>query len=108
MLGKLFRAGISPLRAANRISRARYENLVPAIRETLSDAIAAGGSSIRDYVHSDGGAGCFQIQAGVYDRAGEPACAAAGGQTSSPGRAKHLLLRRLPALKGFCKPLFLC
>jgi len=68
----LFRAGISPLRAANRISRARYESLVPAIRETLSDAIAAGGSSIRDYVHSDGGAGCFQIQAGVYDRAGLP------------------------------------
>ncbi len=67
----LFRAGISPLRAANRISRARYEILVPAIRETLADAIAAGGSSIRDYVHSDGGAGCFQIQAGVYDRAGE-------------------------------------
>lgn len=75
----LFRAGISPLRAANRISRARYESLVPAIRETLSDAIAAGGSSIRDYVHSDGGAGCFQIQAGVYDRAGLP-CLRCEGQ----------------------------
>lgn len=74
----LFRAGISPLRAANRISRARYDILVPAIRETLSDAIAAGGSSIRDYVHSDGGAGCFQIQAGVYDRAGQP-CLRCGG-----------------------------
>lgn len=75
----LFRAGISPLRAANRISRLRYELLVPAIRATLSDAIAAGGSSIRDYVHSDGGAGCFQIQAGVYDRAGQP-CLRCGGQ----------------------------
>ena len=75
----LFRAGISPLRAANRISRTRYARLVPAIRETLSDAIAAGGSSIRDYVHSDGGAGCFQIQAGVYDRAGLP-CLRCGGQ----------------------------
>ncbi|MBS1130062.1 MAG: DNA-(apurinic or apyrimidinic site) lyase [Proteobacteria bacterium] len=74
----LFRAGISPLRAANRVSRARYEILVPAIRETLSDAIAAGGSSIRDYVHSDGGAGCFQIQAGVYDRANQP-CLRCGG-----------------------------
>jgi formamidopyrimidine-DNA glycosylase len=74
----LFRAGISPLRAANRISRARYEVLVPAIRETLSDAIAAGGSSIRDYVHSDGGAGCFQVRPAVYDRAGSLACAAAG------------------------------
>jgi formamidopyrimidine-DNA glycosylase len=75
----LFRAGISPLRAANRISLARYESLVAAIRQTLSDAIAAGGSSIRDYVHSDGGAGCFQIQAGVYDRAGQP-CLRCGGQ----------------------------
>ena len=68
----LFRAGISPLRAANRISRERYGRLVPAIRQTLSDAIAAGGSSIRDYVHSDGGAGCFQVDCAVYDRAGEP------------------------------------
>lgn len=87
----LFRAGISPLRAANRISRKRYEILVPAIRETLSDAIAAGGSSIRDYVHSDGGAGCFQIQAGVYDRAGEP-CLRCGGvvkQIRQAGRSTY-------------------
>jgi formamidopyrimidine-DNA glycosylase len=87
----LFRAGISPQRAANRISRARYALLVPAIRETLSDAIAAGGSSIRDYVHSDGGAGCFQIQAGVYDRAGEP-CLRCGGivrQIRQAGRSTY-------------------
>ncbi len=74
----LYRAGISPLRAANRIGGGRFDGLVASIRETLSDAIAAGGSSIRDYVHSDGGAGCFQIQAGVYDRAGEP-CLRCGG-----------------------------
>jgi len=87
----LFRAGISPLRAANRISRARYGVLVPAIRETLSDAIAAGGSSIRDYVHSDGGAGCFQIQAGVYDRAGEPClrCGAVVKQVRQAGRSTY-------------------
>lgn len=87
----LFRAGISPLRAANRISAARYALLVPAIRETLSDAIAAGGSSIRDYVHSDGGAGCFQIQAGVYDRAGQP-CLRCGGvvrQVRQAGRSTY-------------------
>lgn len=87
----LFRAGISPLRAANRISRARYGVLVPAIRETLSEAIAAGGSSIRDYVHSDGGAGCFQIQAGVYDRAGQP-CLRCGGvvrQIRQAGRSTY-------------------
>jgi len=82
----LFRAGISPLRAANRISRARYELLVPAIRETLSAAIAAGGSSIRDYVHSDGGAGCFQIQAAVYDRDGQ-ACVRCEGQVKQVRQA---------------------
>ena len=74
----LFRAGISPLRAANRISRERYGRLVAAIRQTLTDAIAAGGSSIRDYVHSDGGAGCFQVECAVYGRAGEP-CQRCGG-----------------------------
>ena len=68
----LFRAGISPLRAARRISRERYRILVQAIRETLETSIAAGGSSVRDYVHSDGGAGSFQLSCAVYDRQGEP------------------------------------
>jgi len=68
----LFQAGISPLRAAGRISRARYQVLVPAIRATLANAIAAGGSSLRDYVHSDGGAGSFQLSCTVYDRCGDP------------------------------------
>lgn len=87
----LFRAGISPLRAANRISRARYGLLVTSIRETLSDAIAAGGSSIRDYVHSDGGAGCFQIQAAVYERDGEPCrrCAGVIRQIRQSGRSSY-------------------
>lgn len=87
----LFRAGISPLRAANRISGERYERLVPAIRQTLSDAIAAGGSSIRDYVHSDGGAGCFQVDCAVYDRAGAP-CRRCGGsvrQIRQSGRSTY-------------------
>ncbi len=87
----LFRAGISPLRAANKISARRIELLVPAIRQTLSDAIAAGGSSIRDYVHSDGGAGCFQVQAGVYDRAGQE-CLRCGGvvrQIRQAGRSTY-------------------
>ena len=68
----LFRAGISPLRVASRISRKRYQLLVAAIRTTLEASIAAGGSSVRDYVHSDGGAGCFQLSCAVYDRAAEP------------------------------------
>ena len=68
----LFSAGISPLRAANRISRERYGRLASAIRATLEASIAAGGTSVRDYVHSDGGAGCFQLSCAVYDRAGDP------------------------------------
>ena len=68
----LFLAGISPLRAANRIGLARYRTLASAIRCTLETSIAAGGSSVRDYVHSDGGAGSFQLSCAVYDRAGEP------------------------------------
>ncbi|MCK6390756.1 MAG: formamidopyrimidine-DNA glycosylase, partial [Azonexus sp.] len=79
------------LRAANRISRLRCEALVLSVRETLSDAIAAGGSSIRDYVHSDGGAGCFQIQAAVYDRAGAPCvrCQGVVRQIRQAGRSTY-------------------
>lgn len=73
----LFQAGVSPRRAANRISLQRYRILAGAICSTLQAAITAGGSSVRDYVHSDGGAGCFQLSCAVYDRAGEP-CPACG------------------------------
>lgn len=68
----LFGAGISPLRAAGKISLARCRKLAIAIRKTLEASIAAGGSSVRDYVHSDGGAGCFQLSCAVYDREGLP------------------------------------
>ena len=68
----LHRAGISPLRTGDRISRQRYRVLADSIRSTLLASIAAGGSSVRDYVHSDGGAGCFQLTCAVYGRAGEP------------------------------------
>lgn len=74
----LFRAGISPRRAAGRISLPACRRLVAAIRETLQAAIAAGGSSIRDYVHSDGGSGCFQLECAVYGRAGQ-VCRRCGG-----------------------------
>ncbi len=68
----LFGAGIRPTIAAGRISRARYDLLAAAIRQTLSNAIAAGGSSLRDYVKADGEPGYFQLQTMVYDRADEP------------------------------------
>jgi formamidopyrimidine-DNA glycosylase len=74
----LFRAGISPLRQARRIGHERLERLVAAVQETLREAIAAGGSSVRDYVHSDGGAGSFQLQVHVYGRTGQT-CHRCGG-----------------------------
>jgi formamidopyrimidine-DNA glycosylase len=68
----LFRAGIRPSRTANRISRARLSRLVEAIRETLTDAIAKGGSTLRDYVDSRGERGYFQLDYYVYGRVNEP------------------------------------
>ena len=68
----LFRAGIPPRTAARRLSLERCAVLVEKIRETLELAIGAGGSTLRDYVASDGRAGYFQNQFLVYDRAGEP------------------------------------
>ena len=68
----LFLAGISPRRAAGKLTRPQCERLCAAVRTTLERSIAAGGSSVRDYVHSDGGAGSFQLTCAVYGRAGEP------------------------------------
>src|SRR4051812_12195605 len=56
----LFRAGVHPRRRAGRLTRAQCERLVRNVRETLHDALAAGGSSLRDFVHSDGASGYFQ------------------------------------------------
>jgi formamidopyrimidine-DNA glycosylase len=68
----LFRAGIDPRRRAGKISLEKYEKLVAAIKVTLRAAIKAGGSSLRDFVGSDGASGYFQNHALVYDRAGMP------------------------------------
>lgn len=87
----LFRAGISPLRAASRIGREGCGRLTEAVRQTLAEAIAAGGSSIRDYIHSDGSGGWFQLQCAVYDRAGQ-ACRRCGGlvrQIRQAGRSTY-------------------
>ena len=68
----LFHAGIHPRTPAYRLSRARCATLAQAIRKTLEQAIVAGGSSLRDYVGSDGMAGNFQSQFMAYGRGGEP------------------------------------
>lgn len=69
-------AGIDPRRAAARISLARYERLTTAIREVLDQAIAKGGTTLRDFVKSDGQPGYFRHELAVYDRKGQacPTC----------------------------------
>ena len=80
----LFRAGISPKRLAGSVAGARAARLVPAIKDVLADAIAAGGSTLRDYVQADGGLGYFQHAFKVYGREGE-ACERCGGVPPCPG-----------------------
>jgi formamidopyrimidine-DNA glycosylase len=68
----LNRARISPFKAAGGISRPRLEKLVVEIRAVLTEAIAAGGSTLRDHVRPDGALGYFQHRFRTYDREGEP------------------------------------
>lgn len=68
----LFRAGIHPHRAANRVSRARYERLVREVKAVLTEAITAGGSTLRDFVNAAGEPGYFQLDYFVYGRNGQP------------------------------------
>ena len=68
----LFRAGIRPQMAANRLSLARCRRLVTNLKEVLQEAILLGGSTLRDFVHSDGSSGYFQQNYHVYGRTGEP------------------------------------
>jgi formamidopyrimidine-DNA glycosylase len=68
----LFRAGIHPKTAAGKVSRERCGRLVQAIRDTLNAAIDAGGSTLRDFVGSDGNPGYFQQNCYAYGRSGEP------------------------------------
>ncbi len=68
----LYRARISPVRAAGRISLARYRDLAQAVADVLSEAIEAGGTTLRDFVDGEGRPGYFRHHLQVYGRAGEP------------------------------------
>jgi formamidopyrimidine-DNA glycosylase len=68
----LFRAGIRPGLAAGRVSRARMELLVHAIRDVLTEAIGVGGTTLRDYVDASGMPGYFRQRLFVYERTGRP------------------------------------
>jgi formamidopyrimidine-DNA glycosylase len=80
----LFRSNLSPQRSAHTIPGIRATRLVPAIQETLREAIAAGGSSLRDYIQPDGELGYFQHAWKVYGREGEP-CANCPGKPVCSG-----------------------
>jgi formamidopyrimidine-DNA glycosylase len=68
----LFRAGIHPLAVASRLRGERPRKLFDAVVAVLTEAIAAGGSSISDYVDAEGRKGFFQLSHRVYQRTGEP------------------------------------
>jgi formamidopyrimidine-DNA glycosylase len=68
----LFRAGISPKRVPSRLARPQWAHLSRAIRSVLLDALASGGSTIRDYVDSSGRQGSFAVRHRVYGRGGLP------------------------------------
>ena len=75
----LHAAGIRPARAAARITRVQYDALAKAVRTTLTSAIRAGGTTLRDFRNADGNPGYFSVALKVYGRAGLP-CLTCGGQ----------------------------
>ena len=87
----LFRAGIRPTRKASSLSNDELKRLHPAIRAVLREAIKLGGSSVSDYVDSDGEEGFFQLQHRVYGREGEPClvCKTPIKRVVIAGRSSH-------------------
>ncbi len=94
----LFRAGLSPRRLAYTVVGRRAERLAASIRAVLGDAIAAGGSSLRDYVQASGVLGYFQHSFAVYGRTGEPCpgcdCDAAIRRIVQGGRSTFYCAKR--------------
>ena len=68
----LFAAGVSPLRAAGKVSRERYAAIAAEIRRILTYAIARGGTTLRDFISPDGAPGYFEQELSAYGRGGEP------------------------------------
>jgi formamidopyrimidine-DNA glycosylase len=94
----LYRARLSPRRLAASIGPARAARLAAAIREVLEEAIAAGGSSLRDYVQANGELGYFQHRWAVYGREGEPCpecdCAEGVRRIVQAGRSSFFCAKR--------------
>jgi formamidopyrimidine-DNA glycosylase len=94
----LFRSGISPRRLAASVGRGRAERLVAGIRTVLTEAIEAGGSSLRDYVQADGELGYFQHRWAVYGHEGDPCpgcdCGGAVRRITQSGRSTFFCAKR--------------
>ena len=86
----LFRAGISPRRLARTVQGERAERLARAVTAVLEEAVAAGGSSLRDYVQADGELGYFQHRWQVYEREGR-ACPGCGCEIKTTGGIKRIV-----------------
>jgi formamidopyrimidine-DNA glycosylase len=84
----LFRAGISPKRLAGSITSERLAPLVAAIKKVLKDAIAAGGSTLRDHAQATGDPGNFQHHFLVYGREGKPCKGSGASSSEAAGRKK--------------------
>ena len=87
----LFRAGVRPRRRAASLTRAELRRLYESIQQVLSQAIAAGGSSVSDYVNAEGEPGFFQFEHRVYGREAQPClvCAAPIKRVVIAGRSSH-------------------
>ena len=68
----LFRAGIRPATPANKVTKPRLKKLVHSIREVLAESIEQGGTTLRDFLNSDGEPGYFSQRLFVYERKGQP------------------------------------
>jgi formamidopyrimidine-DNA glycosylase len=77
----LFRAGINPKRSVGRLGRPGWERLMVSLRAVLSEAITAGGTTLRDFLNAEGEVGYFSVSLRVYDRKGKPC-----GQCGTPIR----------------------
>jgi len=85
----LFRAGINPVRSSHRIGLKRYMHLAEEIKRVLQEAIAQGGTTLKDFQHEDGSAGYFAQKLQVYGRENMP-CLNCG----------HLIVRRVIAQRS--------
>jgi len=72
----LWRARLAPRRRTGRVTRAHFDELARSVKEVLADAIARGGTTLRDFLSADGEPGHFRMDLAVYDRAGKlcPRC----------------------------------